>query len=195
MRLLTKIVNYVRSLSSTFLGTILLCIAAITFTVYLMNRHSHIEINLADQHLHLYNEYGQLCFECPISSGIGGIGSEENSAKTPTGNFIIAERFGDGLPDFTIFKARRAVGNYPNAIPSDMNEDSDYILTRILWLDGTDSHNANTKNRYIYIHGTNREDLLGSAVSHGCIRVSPENMITLFNSTDLNTTVLIFEKK
>ena len=33
-----------------------------------------------------------------------------------------------------------------------MNEHSDFILTRILWLDGLDPGNANTQERYIYIH-------------------------------------------
>ncbi len=28
------------------------------------------------------------------------------------------------------------------------------MLTRILWLDGLDADNANSKSRYIYIHGT-----------------------------------------
>ena len=39
--------------------------------------------------------------------------------------------------------------------------DDDLVLTRILRLDGLDSANANTLERCIYIHGTNREDLVG----------------------------------
>ena len=38
-----------------------------------------------------------------------------------------------------------------------MDEHSDFILTRILWLDGLEPHNANTRSRYIYIHGTNKK--------------------------------------
>ena len=47
----------------------------------------------------------------------------------------------------------------------------DPIVTRILWLKGQESHNANAYKRYIYIHGTNREDLIGVPASHGCIRL------------------------
>jgi L,D-transpeptidase YbiS len=57
----------------------------------------------------------------------------------------------------------------------------DLILTRILWLDGKESHNANTLNRYIYLHGTNQESLLGTPVSHGCIRMSNEDILDLFD--------------
>ncbi len=41
-------------------------------------------------------------------------------------------------------------------------------------------HNANTRSRYIYIHGTNDTELLGTPASHGCIRLSPRDMMALF---------------
>ena len=71
-------------------------------------------------------------------------------------------------------------GRYPAAIPESLDEHSDFILTRILWLDGLEPHNANTRSRYIYIHGTNNTDLLGAPASHGCIRLSPRDMLDLF---------------
>lgn len=71
-------------------------------------------------------------------------------------------------------------GRYPAAIPESLDEHSDFILTRILWLDGLEPHNANTRSRYIYIHGTNDTDLLGAPASHGCIRLSPRDMLDLF---------------
>lgn len=64
--------------------------------------------------------------------------------------------------------------------PESLDEHSDFILTRILWLDGLEPHNANTRSRYIYIHGTNDTELLGTPASHGCIRLSPRDMMALF---------------
>ena len=69
---------------------------------------------------------------------------------------------------------------FRHAIPKSLNEHSDFILTRILWLDGLEPHNANTRSRYIYIHGTNDTELLGTPASHGCIRLSPRDMMALF---------------
>ena len=55
------------------------------------------------------------------------------------------------------------------------------MLTRILWLEGLDPENENTRDRYIYIHGTNQEELIGTPASHGCVRLRNDDMIELFN--------------
>lgn len=120
------------------------------------------------------------CSGCPVSSGKAGTGHEEGSGKTPTGHFRVCQKIGDGEPEDTIFISRLPAGRYPAAIPESLDEHSDFILTRILWLDGLEPHNANTRSRYIYIHGTNDTDLLGAPASHGCIRLSPRDMLDLF---------------
>ena len=76
----------------------------------------------------------------------------------------------------TIFKGRQAVGEW--ALGDESEED--LILSRILWLAGLDEDNANTHDRYIYIHGTNQEDLLGQPVSHGCVRMRNDEVMELF---------------
>lgn len=92
----------------------------------------------------------------PISSSRFGLGSEEGSMKTPLGEFRVAEKIGDGAAPGTIFKARVALG------PDDPLPDTeDFITSRILWLDGLEEHNANTRDRFIYIHGTRHEDEIG----------------------------------
>ena len=40
-------------------------------------------------------------------------------------------------------------------------------MSRILWLEGLEEHNANTRDRFIYIHGTKHENKIGSPASHG----------------------------
>ena len=86
----------------------------------------------------------------------------------------------------TVFRGRIPVGTYPTAARGD-----DAILTRILALHGLEPHNANTRARYIYIHGTNDTELLGTPASHGCIRLAPQDMLTLFNRVTIGQKVVI----
>lgn len=144
----------------------------------------HIDISITDQLLTLTN--GEQ-FSYPISSAKNGIGMKEDSFKTPIGNFVICEKIGAGAPIYTIFKGREAQGIWH---PADHSDD-DMITSRILWLDGVDSENANTKNRYIYIHGTNHEDKIGVPESCGCIRMRNQDIIELFEKTSIGSTVNI----
>ena len=60
----------------------------------------------------------------------------------------------------------------------------DVITTRILWLDGLEigknkGGNVDSKSRYIYIHGTAEEGLIGEPASLGCIRMKNADVICL----------------
>jgi lipoprotein-anchoring transpeptidase ErfK/SrfK len=66
-------------------------------------------------------------------------------------------------------------------------------MSRILWLDGLDEDNANTRDRFIYIHGTKHEDKIGRAASHGCIRMRNADVIELFDLVEAETPVVIRE--
>lgn len=87
----------------------------------------------------------------------------------------------------TVFRGRLPVGIYPQAAQGD-----DAILTRILALEGLEPGNANTRARYIYIHGTNDTERLGTPVSHGCIRLSPQDMLRLFEQCPLGEKVKVY---
>jgi lipoprotein-anchoring transpeptidase ErfK/SrfK len=92
------------------------------------------------------------------------------------------------MPHGTVFKSRVPLG------PDDpLPQTEDLITSRILWLDGQDSENANTKERYIYIHGTKHEDRIGTPDSHGCIRMRNTDVIDLFELVDEGTPVVIAE--
>ena len=124
----------------------------------------------------------------PISSSRFGLGSEEGSMKTPLGEFRVAEKIGHEAAPGTIFKARVALG------PDDPLPDTeDFITSRILWLDGLEEDNANTRDRFIYIHGTRHEDKIGRPDSHGCIRMRNDDVIELFDLVDETTPVVIRE--
>jgi lipoprotein-anchoring transpeptidase ErfK/SrfK len=69
--------------------------------------------------------------------------------------------------------------------------EDDLILSRILWLEGLDPENANTVDRYIYIHGTNQEELIGTPASHGCVRMRNLDMIELYDLVAADAPVFI----
>ena len=121
-----------------------------------------------------------------ISTSRFGIGTESGSNKTPAGHFRIAEKHGDGAPPGMIFKSRVASGEFGKE-----GDDHDHVQTRILWLDGLDPENANTFERYIYIHGTNAESKLGTPASFGCVRMANVEIIDLFDRVAVGTPVEI----
>lgn len=146
-----------------------------------------VDISIGDQQLILSRD-GELVRSYPISSSRFGIGTLEGSFKTPTGNFRIAQKIGGDMPSGTIFRSRVALGP-EDPLPST----EDLVMSRILWLDGLDEHNANTRDRFIYIHGTKHEDKIGTPASHGCIRMRNEDVVELFELVDETTPVVIRE--
>jgi L,D-transpeptidase YbiS len=122
----------------------------------------------------------------PVSTSKFGLGSEEGSMKTPTGRFRISEKIGSEMPLGTVFMSRRPVRATKKAMAAD-----DLIMTRILWLDGLEPGNANTHERFIYIHGTNHEEQIGKPASHGCIRMRSADLVELFDRVEIGTPVVI----
>ena len=123
-----------------------------------------------------------------VSTSRFGIGTEMESMKTPTGRFRVAEKIGGDTPSGTVFRSRVALKPVDSLPPTE-----DLVMSRILWLDGLDEHNANTRDRYIYIHGTKHEDKIGTPDSHGCIRMRNADVIELFELVDETTPVVIRE--
>lgn len=143
-----------------------------------------IRISVAEQQLELFRD-GVLVASYPISTSRFGLGSEEGSMKTPLGKFRIGEKIGADLPSGTIFRNRIPLA------PEEASLTDDLVLTRILWLDGLETHNANTRDRFIYIHGTNHEEEIGRPTSHGCIRMKSDDLIALFNEVPIGAEVRI----
>jgi lipoprotein-anchoring transpeptidase ErfK/SrfK len=153
----------------------------------MQSARTKIDVSIGDQRLTLTRD-GEVLRSYPISSSRFGLGTEEGSMKTPLGNFRIAEKIGYDAEPGTIFKARVALG------PDDsLPETEDLITSRILWLDGMDEENANTRERFIYIHGTKHEDKIGTPASHGCVRMRNADVVELFELVDETTQVVIRE--
>ncbi|MFN2509346.1 MAG: L,D-transpeptidase family protein [Chthoniobacterales bacterium] len=148
-----------------------------------------IHISVARQRLTL-RRGGTVQRTFPISTSRFGLGNEEGSLKTPTGRFRVAAKIGDGQPIEIAYKARMPIRATRKALQSD-----DLVMSRILWLDGLDARNANTYERYIYIHGTNHEDKIGEPASHGCIRMRNADVAELFDLVTIDTPVLIVSPK
>ena len=144
-----------------------------------------IQISVRDQLLTLRNGRKKVA-AFPVSTSRFGVGSKEGSFKTPTGKFRVAEKIGDGMPPGTVFKTRRPVKPTRKMLRED-----DLVMTRILWLDGMEPRNANTLERYVYIHGTNHEEEIGTAASHGCVRMKNADVIELFERVEEGTLVEI----
>ena len=153
----------------------------------MQSARTKIDVSVRDQRLILTRD-GEELRSYPISTSRFGIGTGEGSLKTPLGRFRIVEKIGDGAAPGTIFKARVALG--PDDPPPDTE---DFITSRILWLDGLEEENANTRDRFIYIHGTKHEDEIGTPASHGCIRMRNADVIELFKLVDETTQVVIRE--
>lgn len=121
-----------------------------------------------------------------VSTSRFGLGTEPGSERTPTGRFCIAEKHGDGAEPGEVFVSRVATGQRGTE-----TDESDHVQTRILWLAGLDAENANTYERYIYIHGTNAESRLGTLASHGCVRMGNEDIIDLYDRVPVGAAVEI----
>jgi len=133
-----------------------------------------------------------------ISSARLGTGNQQNSYKTPLGKHIIRAKIGANCPVNSVFVARRLTGECFNENLYQKYPNRDWILTRILWLSGTEVGynrlgNVDSMRRYIYIHGTPDQYPLGIPQSQGCIRMHNKDIVELFNLVPINTKVEIFK--
>ena len=121
-----------------------------------------------------------------------GTGIRENSFKTPPGVHRIREKIGDGAPAGRIFAERKDTGIDWDGVSAGDN----LILTRILRLEGLEEGinkgmGVDSFERCIYVHGTNREDLVGAPMSHGCLCLRNRDIIRLFEMVAGGTVVYI----
>ncbi len=161
-----------------------------------------LQISLAAQQLSLYEIDGQgdkrLIRQFPVSTAANGAGEQNGSFQTPRGRHAIAEKIGDGLPLYAVFRARMPTGEVWSPEAGAAQPERDWILSRIVWLTGlqpgkNQGGEVDTRSRYIYIHGTHAEALIGTPVSHGCIRMNNADVMTLFDLVDVGVAVDIVD--
>ena len=133
-----------------------------------------------------------------VSTARNGPGERINSECTPRGIHVVRARIGAGCPVNTVFRGRRPTGEVFTPRMRAQFPGRDWILTRILWLSGMEKGvnrlgPVDTMRRYIYIHGAPENDVMGVPGSHGCIKMSNPDMMTLFDRVDVGTPVIIKE--
>ncbi|MDA8683629.1 L,D-transpeptidase [Gammaproteobacteria bacterium] len=165
-----------------------------SFNIFAENNLT-IEIDISKQRLFLLDNM-EIVRSYPISSSKYGEGSTQNSFKTPLGNHVIKEMIGNNAIKNTIFSSRINTKRQAEIIHDEAKSDNDYVTTRIMWLDGQEEGKNKGKGvdsyqRYIYIHGTHEEGLIGQKASHGCIRMFNSDVIELFNDVKKGTKVYI----
>lgn len=143
-------------------------------------------VSVTDQKMLLLRD-GKPIKSYKVSTSKFGLGDIPSSNRTPLGRMKVAKKIGDGQPAGAVFKSRRPTGEVlkPNA------PGRDPIVSRILWLTGTEPHNRNAFRRYIYIHGTPEQYRLGTPASYGCIRMGSKEVVDLYNRVGTGADVYV----
>ncbi len=152
-------------------------------------------ISIKNQKLyHIQNE--KIIYTYLISSSKYGKGNKIDSNKTPIGLHKIKEKHGAKTPVNGRMTGRVFNGDIATIYSDRTKSKTDDITSRILWLAGLEKgknkgENIDSYKRYIYIHGTSEEGLLGTPSSNGCIRMKNKDIIDLYNRVEVGTLVLI----
>jgi len=153
-----------------------------------------IEIDIPGQSLRLFDAAGTLAASYPVSTAANGVGELSGSYCTPRGRHVIRARIGEGQPVNAVFVRRRPTGEIYTPELGERYPQRDWILTRILWLSGCEPGfnrlgECDTMRRYIYIHGTPDEVVLGRPGSHGCVRMRNTDLLELFDQVAVGLVV------
>jgi len=154
-----------------------------------------VRIDLDRQRLELHVR-GTVRKTWPVSTAANGPGEREGSECTPRGGHVIRALIGTGAAPGTVFVGRRPTGECYTPALGAAHPGRDWILTRILWLSGTEPGRnrlgrVDTMRRYIYIHGCPDDTDLTVPGSHGCIRMRNDDVIDLFDRVVAGTRVVI----
>lgn len=152
-------------------------------------------VDVSRQQLFLYRN-GRETARYPVSTSKYGIGSKSGSNKTPLGAHYVRKKIGADVAPGTIFKARKNTGRIAEIEHQPRATGDDYVTSRILWLSGLEpgknrGGDVDSFQRYIYIHGTHEEGLIGQPASHGCIRMKNADVIELFEQVPESSLVWI----
>ncbi len=163
-----------------------------------MNQDKHIEVNISTQTLTLFAG-DDVIKQYTISTAKNGPGEQMDSECTPRGKHLIREKIGAACKANTVFVGREPTGELYHPELREQFPDRDWILTRILWLSGSEAGKnkggrVDSYDRYIYIHGGPDDVAMGVPGSRGCVRMRNADMIELFDLVETETGVNIVEE-
>ena len=161
-----------------------------------MSTEQRLEVSLPAQRLRLLDADGRELARYSVSTAKNGAGELNGSQCTPRGWHRIRAKIGAGAPSGAVFVGRRWTGEICTPQLLAANPGRDWILTRVLWLSGTEPGRnrlgrVDTMRRYIYIHGAPDSATMGVRSSHGCVRMRNAEVIELFDRVTVGTPVQI----
>jgi hypothetical protein len=157
-----------------------------------------ININVKQQQLTLLDEDGNMLQQFSVSTSKYGAGNQDGSEQTPLGLHRIKDKIGGAMPANEVFIGRMPHGNLEECLERGVDLPDDVIMSRIMWLEGMEPGRnqggyVDSYQRYIYIHGTNHEESIGSPASIGCIRMRNQDVVDLYRLIEVGSEVLIEE--
>lgn len=160
-----------------------------------MKNNYYIEIDINEQRLRLFDGT-TVVKEYAVSTAKNGPGELLDSECTPRGEHVIAEKIGRDCHPNTVFVSRWPTGEIYTPELRQRFPDRDWILTRILWLQGAEpgknlGGNVDSHERFIYIHGAPDDVEMGCPGSRGCIRMRNQDVIELFERVEAGTRVVL----
>jgi len=153
-----------------------------------------IYVSVPKQRMYLYKD-GILKRDYTVSTSSQPPSCVEDSAGTPDGFHRVEQKIGGDAKAGTVFFSRVDTGKCFWDFDEEMQE-KNLITSRILWLRGLEpGKNAgdgiDTFRRYVYIHGTNHEDLLGTPATGGCVVMGNEDIIRFYDLVPVGSNVFI----
>ena len=140
-----------------------------------------VRVSLAEHRLYLV-EAGRVVWSAPIGTGTGDDlvgGGQRWEFSTPTGSFRVQ------------YKERNPVWFLPDWVFVERGEPIPAFDAPERRVEGELGAAALYLTREIAIHGTDRPDLLGQPISHGCIRMSNDDVLRLYEQLEVGTPVVI----
>jgi len=133
-------------------------------------------------------ENGKVVQKYAVSTSKNPPSCMADSYGSPSGLHAIADKIGAEAPEGMVFKGRVATGQHFSEVSAEDAARS-LITSRILRLRGLEpgknsGDGCDTYDRYVYIHGTNHEELIGQPASAGCVQLRNREMIELFDRVD-----------
>lgn len=155
----------------------------------------HAVVSIQEQTLKLF-EKDKKTRTFSISTSSAPPSCKQNSGGTPNGLHRISKKIGDGAPLGEVFKGRLPQNIRYWDLPAE-EQTVNLVTTRILWLEGLEDgvnrgDGCDSYKRYIYIHGTNHENRIGTPASGGCVVLKNEEVIELFDLLQEEDNIFIY---
>ena len=159
--------------------------------------HPGALVKVSEQRLYVLQ--GGACMSTyPVSTSRYGTGEEQDSYKTPRGVHCVSEKIGGDAGFAEIFESRERTHQIAEIESGETRTDEELITSRILWLAGLEEGinqggSVDSHERYIYIHGTHEEGLIGQPASVGCVRMKNRDVMDLYERLEVSSLVIIRE--